>query len=64
MFTNKKFENITLNCDAFSSFYELSSDNRMVSAKICLSLRRNDNQTLKNKYFCSFSLTRRDQSNE
>ena len=33
-----------LNCDVYSSFKEVSSDPRIVSAKICLNIRRNKTQ--------------------
>ena len=38
---NKKWINSALNCEAYSSFKGLSSDHRIVTAKIRLSLRRN-----------------------
>ena len=39
--------NSILNCEAYSSFEGVSYDHRIVSAKICLSLRRNTTQTVK-----------------
>ena len=41
VFINKKWNNRTLNCEAYSSFEGASSDHRIVTAKIRLSLRRN-----------------------
>ena len=38
---NKKWNNSTLNCEAYSAFVGVSSDHRTVTAKIRLSLRRN-----------------------
>ena len=45
IFINKKWNNSTLNCEAYSSFKGVSSDHRIVTAKIRLSLRRNTTQT-------------------
>ena len=42
---NKKWINGALNCEAYSSFEGVSSDHRIVTAKIRLSLRRNVVQT-------------------
>ena len=38
---NKKWNNSALNCEAYSSFDGVSSDHRIVTAKIQLSLQRN-----------------------
>ena len=38
---NKKWNNSTLNCEAYSSFEVVSSDHQIVTAKIRLSLRKN-----------------------
>ena len=40
IFINKKWNNSALNCEAYSSFDGVSSDHRIVTAKIRLSLRR------------------------
>ena len=45
VFINKKWNNSALNCKAYSSFEGVSSDHRIVTAKIRLSLRRNTIQT-------------------
>ena len=36
----KKWNNSALNCEAYSSFEDVSSDHRIVTPKILLSLRR------------------------
>ena len=41
VFINKKWKNSAMNCEAFSSFEDASSDHRIVTAKIRLSLRKN-----------------------
>ena len=51
VFINKKWENRAMNCEAYSSFDGVSSDHRIVTAKIRLSLRKkhhtkSDQQTL------------------
>ena len=48
---NKKWKNSAMNCEAYSSFEGVSSDHRIVRAKIRLSLRKkcqtnSDHQTL------------------
>ena len=42
---NKKCKNSAMNCEAYSSFEGVSSDHRMVTAKIRLSLRKNAKRT-------------------
>jgi len=44
---NKKWINSAMNCEAYSSFEGVSSDHRIVTAKLRLSLRRNKKQTSK-----------------
>ena len=44
VFINKKWNNSALNYEAYSSFEGVSSDHRIVTAKIRLSLRRNTNR--------------------
>ena len=46
---NKKWKNSAMNCEAYSSFEGVSSDHRIVTAKIRLSLRRNRFETLQEK---------------
>ena len=45
VFINKKWKNSAVNCEAYSSFEGVSSDHRIVTAKIRLSLRKNATQT-------------------
>ena len=40
VFINKKWENSAMNCEVYSSFEGVSSDHRIVTAKIRLSLRK------------------------
>ena len=51
VFINKKWKNSAMNCEAYSSFKGMSSDHRIVTAKIRLSQRKkshtnSDHQTL------------------
>ena len=41
VFINKEWNNCTLNCEAYSSFEVVSTDHRIVTAKIRLSVRKN-----------------------
>ena len=50
VFINKKWKNRAMNCEAYSSFDGVSSDHRIVTAKIRLSLRKNDTQTATTKH--------------
>ena len=61
---NKKWINSALNCGSHSSFESVSSDHRIVTAKICLSLCRNTMQTTKTTYYDWFLLNNRDISNK
>ena len=45
VFINKKWNNGTLNCEAYSSFEDVSSDHRIIMAKIGLHLWRNAART-------------------
>ena len=45
VFINKKGENSALNCETYSFFVVVSSDHRIVTAKIRLSLRKNATRT-------------------
>ena len=47
---NKKWENSAMNCKAYSSFEGVSSDHRIVTAKIRLSLRKNATRTATTKH--------------
>ena len=48
---NKKWKNSAMNCEAYSSFEGVSSDHRIVPAKIRLSLRKNDKRTVTTKHY-------------
>ena len=61
---NKKWNNSTLNCVAYSSFEGISSDHWIVTAKICLSLCRNTTQTTKTTHYDWSLLNNRDISNK
>ena len=41
IFINRKWKNSAMNCEAYSSFEGVSSDHRIVTAKVRLSLRKN-----------------------
>ena len=45
VFINKKWKNSAINCEAYSSFNGVSSDHRIVTAKIRLNLRKNATRT-------------------
>ena len=61
---NKKWINSTLNCEAYSSFDGVSSDDRIVQAKIRLSLHRNTMQITKTIHYDWSLLNNRDISNK
>ena len=46
IFMNKKWINSALNCESYFSFKRVSSDHKIVSAKIHLSLFKNKQQTV------------------
>ena len=48
---NKKWKNSALNCEAYSSFEGVSTDYRIVTAKIRLSLRKNAKRTATTKHY-------------
>ena len=48
---NKKWKNSALNCEAYSSFEGVSTDHRIVTAKIRLSLRKNAKRTATTKHY-------------
>ena len=48
---NKKWKNSALNCEAYSSFEGVSTDHRIVTEKIRLSLRKNDKRTATTKHY-------------
>ena len=51
VFINKKWKNSAINYEAYSSFEGVSSDHRIVTAKIRLSLRRNTTWTATTKQY-------------
>ena len=51
VFINKKWKNSAMNCEAYSSFEGVSSDHRIVTAKIRLSLRKNATRTATTKRY-------------
>ena len=57
---NKKWKNSAMNCEANSSFEGVSSDHRIVTAKIRLSLRRNVTQIATTKHYDWVLLNNRD----
>ena len=60
VFKNKKWNNSALNCEAYSSFEVVSSDHRVVTAKIRLSLRRNATRTTTTVHYDWTLLNNRD----
>ena len=59
-FINKKWKNSAMNCEAYSSFKSVSSDHRIVTAKIRLSLRKNATRTATTKHYDWALLNNRD----
>ena len=53
-----------MNCEAYVSSEAVSSDHRIVSVKIQLSLRRNKEETNKSVRYDDFSLANRDICNQ
>ena len=51
VFIIKKWKNSTINCEAYSSFEGVSSDHRIVTAKIRISLRKNATRTATTKHY-------------
>ena len=60
LFINKKWKNSAMNWEAYSSFEGVSSDNRIVTAKIRLSLRKNTTRTATTKHYDWALLNNRD----
>ena len=61
---NRKWINSSLNYEAYSSFKEVSSDQRINTAKICHSLYRNKKQMVKTTHYNWSQSTNRDSSNK
>ena len=57
---NKKWKNSAMNCEAYSSFEGVSTDHRIVTAKIRLSLRKNAKRTATTKHYDWALLNNRD----
>ena len=60
LFINKKWKNSAMNCEAYSSFEGVSSDHRIVTAKIRLSLRKNAPRTATTKHYDWVPLNNKD----
>ena len=60
VYINKKWKNCTLKCEAYSFFEGVSSDHRLVTAKIRLSLRRNTTRTTTTVHYDKSLLNNRD----
>ena len=60
VFINKKWKNSAMNCEAYSSFEGASSDHRIVTAKMRLSLRKNATRTATTKHYDWALLNNRD----
>ena len=56
----QEMENSSMNCKAYSSFEDVSSDHRIVTAKIQLSLRKNATRTVTTKHYDWALLNNRD----
>ena len=57
---NKKWKNSAMDCETYSSFEGVSSDHRIVTAKIRLSLRKNATRTATTKHYDWVLLNNRD----
>ena len=57
---NKKWKNSAMNCEAYSSFEGVSTDHRIVTAKIRLSRRKNAKRTETTKHYDWALLKNRD----
>ena len=60
VFINKKWKNSAMNWETYSSFEGVSSDHRIVTAKIRLSLRKNVTRTATTKHYDWDLLNNRD----
>ena len=57
---NKKWNNSAFNCEAYSSFERVYTDHQIVTARIRLSLRKNDTRTTPTKHYDWALLNNRD----
>ena len=60
IFINKKWKKSAMNCEAYYSFEGVSSDHRIVTAKLRLSLRKNVTRTATTKHYDWALLNNRD----
>ena len=60
LFINRKWKNSAMNCEAYSTFEGVSSDHRIVTAKIRLSLRKNAIRTATTRHYDWALLNNRD----
>ena len=60
VFINRKWKNSAMNCEAYSSFEGVSSDHRIVTAKVRLSLRKNAARIATTKHYDWALLNNRD----
>ena len=60
VFINRKWKNSAKNCEAYSSFEGVSSDHRIVTAKVGLSLRKNATRKATTKHYDWALLNNRD----
>ena len=60
LFINRKWKNSAMNCGAYSTFEGVSSDHRIVTAKIRLSLRKNAKRTVTTRRYDWALLNNRD----
>ena len=60
LFINRKWKNSVMNCEAYSTFKDVSSDHRIVTAKIRLSLRKNATRKATTKHYDWALLNNRD----
>ena len=60
VFISRKWKNSAMNCEAYSSFEGVSSDHRIVTAKVRLSLRKNATRKATTKHYDWALLNNRD----
>ena len=60
VFINRKWKNSAMNCEAYSSFEGVSSDHRIVTGKVRLSLRKNATRKATTKHYDWALLNNRD----
>ena len=60
VFRNRNWKNSAMNCEAYSTFEGVSSDHRIVTAKVRLSLRKNATRKATTKHYDWALLNNRD----